>query len=56
MIDEILADFTASFWLKNALQSALSRDPLDAVRDAEVLVIALRERCNEMFIEELSND
>ena len=55
MIDEILADSTASFWLKNALQSALSRDPLDAVNDAEILVIALRERCNKVF-KELSNE
>ncbi len=44
MIDEILSDFSASYWLKNALQSALSRDPVDALRDAEILVIALRER------------
>jgi hypothetical protein len=36
-IDEILADPAASVWLKAALRSALSRDPVDAANDADVL-------------------
>lgn len=41
--EEILTDFAASYWLKLALVSALERDPVDAVADAEALANALRE-------------
>jgi hypothetical protein len=44
-IDEILADPAASFWLKAALRSALSRDPVDAANDADVLAHVLELRC-----------
>jgi len=44
MCENILDDLAASFWLKNALRSALNRDPVDALNDAEVLVVALKER------------
>jgi hypothetical protein len=30
--EDILNDFSASYWLKNALSSALQRDPIDASR------------------------
>jgi hypothetical protein len=36
-IGQVLADPAASFWLKEALVSALDRDPVDAANDAEVL-------------------
>jgi hypothetical protein len=49
LCDEIPNDATASYWLKAALSSALRRDPVDAVTDAEVLVMALRERCTGTF-------
>ena len=39
----ILDDPCASFWIKNALRSALERDPVDALNDAEVLVNILQE-------------
>lgn len=45
LCEEIRSDNAASYWLKSALASALVRDPVDAVADAEVLVMALRERC-----------
>lgn len=45
LCEEIRNDADASYWLKSALDSALQRDPVDAVADAEVLVMALRERC-----------
>ncbi len=37
----ILADEAASSWLRSALQSALKRDPVDALNDALVLAAAL---------------
>lgn len=40
--EELLGDFTVSFWLQDALRSARQRDPVDAVRDAELLLGALR--------------
>ena len=48
-IDEILADPSASFWLRNALLAALSRDPVDAANDAEVLARLLAGRCREIL-------
>jgi hypothetical protein len=45
LCEEIRNDMAASYWLKSALASALKRSPVDAVTDAEVLVMALRERC-----------
>jgi hypothetical protein len=38
----IQLDPCASFWLKHALETALRRDPCDALADAEALVEALR--------------
>jgi hypothetical protein len=40
-IHEVLADFSASHWLKDALRSALQRDPVDAANDAEILYSVL---------------
>lgn len=40
----VLADPTTSYWLSDALKSALTRDPLDALRDAEILTLLLSER------------
>ncbi len=52
MCENILDDPATSFWLKNALRSALNRDPVDALNDAEVLVVALKERLDFVFNEE----
>jgi len=35
--EAIINDFFASFWIKNALLSALRRDPVDALNDAKTL-------------------
>ena len=43
-IDDILADPGASQWLKAALQSAVARDPVDALNDALVLAATLEDR------------
>jgi hypothetical protein len=44
-IEKILGDPAASSWLKNALRSALWRDPVDAANDAAVLARLLESRC-----------
>jgi len=36
-IERVLEDPAASYWLKAALRSALSRDPVDAANDSAVL-------------------
>jgi hypothetical protein len=51
-IDQVLADPSASFWLRNALLAALSRDPVDAANDAEVLARLLDRRCREILEED----
>ena len=45
-IDEVLHDPSASSWLRTALLTALTRDPVDAANDAEVLARLLDRRCN----------
>ena len=42
--EEILADPAASSWLKDALRSALERDPVDALNDALALAGTLEAR------------
>ena len=42
--ESILTDPASSQWLKAALQSAASRDPVDALNDALVLAASLEER------------
>jgi len=48
-IDEVLRDPTTSFWLKEALCSALVRDPVDAANDAEVLARLLDRHCRSIL-------
>jgi hypothetical protein len=48
-IEQVLADPAASNWLKAALCSALSRDPVDAANDAEVLAKLLDRRCRQIL-------
>ena len=48
-IEKVLADPAASLWLKEALSSALDRDPVDAANDAEVLDQLLGRRCQEIL-------
>lgn len=47
--DKIQRDLAASDWLKTALSAALSRDPVDAVNDAEILLKALNEKLNTLL-------
>ena len=48
-IPEILADCATSSWLTNALREALSRDPVDAANDAEVLAKLLDRQCRDIL-------
>ena len=48
-IEGVLADPAASVWLKNALRSALERDPVDAANDAEMLLRLLDDRLRVLF-------
>lgn len=47
--DELLEDRTVSFWLKNALTTALNRDAVDALHDAKLLVAALENHLQVIF-------
>ena len=42
-ISEVLNDPCASSWIKNAIKSAMSRDAVDALNDAEFLVALLAQ-------------
>jgi hypothetical protein len=43
--EEVLRDPSASRWLKDALRSALVRDPVDAANDSEMLARILDRSC-----------
>jgi hypothetical protein len=45
-IARVLADPSASDWLKDAIRSSLVRDPVDAANDAEVLSQLLQQRAD----------
>jgi hypothetical protein len=47
--DEILKDPNASLWLKAAIETAVLRDPVDALNDALVLAAALEHRLRDIF-------
>ncbi len=47
-VQAVLTSPTASPWLKNALQAALQRDPLDAADDAVLLAAVLANRCSAL--------
>ena len=47
-LNQILNDPSASYWLKDALRSALKRDIVDAANDAQVLAEVLADRCSDL--------
>lgn len=51
--EQVLADPAASNWLKAVLQSALLRDPVDAVNDVEVIAEILRMNLNKLVAQHL---
>lgn len=48
-VDDVFRDRSASEWLKSALQSALDRDPVDALNDALLLASVLEEHLREIL-------
>lgn len=42
-IEDALASRETSFWLSSSLKAAVLRDPVDAVNDAEVLLLLLQK-------------
>lgn len=45
-IQTVIMDPSTSNWLRTALRSALERDPVDSVNDAETLNMYLARRCD----------
>lgn len=43
LVEQTLSSPTASNWLKDSLKTALNRDCVDALRDAEILVTLLEQ-------------
>lgn len=48
-VEAVMADPATSFWLKDALQRALQRDPVDAAQDAQVLANILSKRADQLL-------
>lgn len=53
-LEKLLSDPATSFWLKAALRSALTRDPLDAERDSGTLYLVLRCRAEQALTGEVT--
>ena len=45
----VLADPSTSYWLKSAIEAALTRDPVDALNDALVLAAVLDGRLRDVL-------
>ncbi|HXS40336.1 MAG TPA: hypothetical protein VN766_09150 [Stellaceae bacterium] len=52
-IDDVLQDPESSRWLRTALRTALSRDPVEAAADAARLVKVLEKRLSDALREEV---
>ena len=52
-LNEILADPSISYWLKDALKTAYERDPVDALHDAHWLLKMLGERYTQVVNRDL---
>lgn len=50
-IGRILNDPSVSFWVKSAFRESVKRDPVDALRDAELLTVMLAENLREIMTE-----
>jgi hypothetical protein len=49
LLQGICADPSTSYWLKDALQSLLQRDPVDAVNDSRLLADIMQARYDEVL-------
>ena len=48
-VEEVLSDPSASRWIKAALETALDRDPIDALNDALVLAALLDQHVRDVL-------
>jgi len=48
-VTEVLSDHAASDWLKDSLERALLRDPVDALNDALLLASVLETQLRAVF-------
>ena len=48
-IEEVMADQSASEWLKTALRASLGRDPVDALNDSLALAGILEDRLRNIL-------
>ena len=53
-IRRIIQDPSVSHWLRNALSSALERDPVDAANDAGLLAVVLDKRASDIVAASLA--
>lgn len=53
-VSELHRDPAVRYWVKRAVETALDRDPVDALQDAELLVRVLRRRLDEINAETLA--
>jgi hypothetical protein len=44
---QILNDPSTHFWLKSAIETALTKNPVDAIRDAEILLAILKAEAGQ---------
>ena len=49
MINAVLMDPAISYWLKDAVQALIQRDPVDALSEAYTLATLMLQRCNEIL-------
>lgn len=55
LITRLQTDPCVSHWLKDALQSALDRDPVDAAKDSLLLAYALDRLCDGVVNEKVTS-
>jgi hypothetical protein len=49
--EDVIASSATSYWLKNALVQAMTRDPVDAARDATLLAEVLGARADGILLD-----
>jgi hypothetical protein len=48
-VEAVIEDPASSYWLKASVQSAIARDPVDALNDAIVLAALLDRRLRDVM-------
>ncbi len=50
-VEMVIDDPAASFWLQEAVRASITRDPVDALNDVEILHVLIREHVELTAIE-----